>query len=256
GCARDRERGDGSAVQDPPRPARDARRPRPPPLLDGRDPERPQRAARRDVARRSPAAAAARLREARAVAPAPLERAAGDDRFVADRRPQRPLVRRPRPPRFLLPRELVALARRLDPDQDDPRRARDARRVLTRVVFVTQQFDPDDPNLGLVVAQVAALARRVDEVVVVAGRVVADALPPNARGRSFAARTQLGRGARLLLAVARELPGLRRGAVIAHQVPLYAIVLAPLVRPARVPLVLWWSHWKLDLVVRAAEAVS
>ena len=127
---------------------------------------------------------------------------------------------------------------------------------MTRVVFVTQQFDPDDPNLGLVVAQVAALARRVDEVVVVAGRVVADALPPNARGRSFAARTQLGRGARLLLAVARELPGLRRGAVIAHQVPLYAIVLAPLVRPARVPLVLWWSHWKLDLVVRAAEAVS
>src|SRR5581483_3967834 len=41
-----------------------------------------------------------------------------------------------------------------------------------------------------------------------------------------------------------------------HQVPLYAIVLAPLVRPARVPLLLWWSHWKLDLVVRTAEAVS
>ena len=128
---------------------------------------------------------------------------------------------------------------------------------MTRVVFVTQQFDPDDPNLGIVVAQVAALARRVDEVIVVSDRVVAGSLPANARGRSFAARTQLGRGARLLLAVARELPGLRRGGVvIAHQVPLYAIVLAPLVRPARVPLLLWWSHWKLDLVVRTAEALS
>jgi glycosyltransferase involved in cell wall biosynthesis len=128
---------------------------------------------------------------------------------------------------------------------------------LTRIVFVTQQFDPDDPNLGLVVAQVEAIARRVDEVVVVADRVVASALPTNARGRSFAARTQVGRGARLLAAVAPELPGLRRGgAVIAHQIPLYAIVLAPLVRPARVPLVLWWSHWKLDAVVRTAEAVS
>jgi glycosyltransferase involved in cell wall biosynthesis len=128
---------------------------------------------------------------------------------------------------------------------------------LTRVVFVTQQFDPDDPNLGIVVAQVAALARLVDEVVVVADRVVASALPANARGRSFRSRTQVGRGLRLLAAVARELPGLRRGGfVLAHQIPLYAIVLAPLVRPARVPLLLWWSHWKLDRVVRLAEAVS
>ena len=128
---------------------------------------------------------------------------------------------------------------------------------MSKVVFVTQQFDPDDPTLGLVVAQVAAIARRVDEVVVVADRVVAVSLPENARGRSFASRTQLGRGARLLAAVARELPGLRRGgAVVAHQIPKYAIVLAPLVRPARVPLVLWWSHWKMDLVVRTAEAVS
>ena len=127
---------------------------------------------------------------------------------------------------------------------------------MSRVVFITQQFDPDDPNLGIVVAQVAAIARRVDEVVVVADRVVASALSANARGRSFHARTQFGRGLRLLSAVARELPGLRRGgAVIAHQIPLYAIVVAPLVRPARVPLVLWWSHWKLDRVVRLAEAV-
>jgi len=91
---------------------------------------------------------------------------------------------------------------------------------LSRVVFVTQQFDPDDPNLGIVVAQVAALARRVDEVVVVADRVVPAALPPNARAHSFQARTQVGRGLRLLLAVARERRGL--GAVIAHQIPLYA----------------------------------
>jgi glycosyltransferase involved in cell wall biosynthesis len=33
----------------------------------------------------------------------------------------------------------------------------------------------------------------------------------------------------------------------------YAIVVAPLVRPARVPLVLWWSHSKIDRVVRLAE---
>ena len=122
------------------------------------------------------------------------------------------------------------------------------------ITLATYRQWSDDPNLGIVVAQVQALARRVDEIVVVADRVVSAALPPNASAHSFHARTQLGRGLRLLRAVARELPGL--SAVIAHQIPLYAIVMAPLLRPARVPLVLWWSHWKLDSVVRAAEAVS
>ena len=127
---------------------------------------------------------------------------------------------------------------------------------MSRVVFITQQFDPEDPLLGSVVAQVAALARRVDEVVVVVDGIVASALPSNARARSFRSRTQLGRGLKLFLAIARELPGLRRnGAVVAHMVPLYAIIAAPLLRPARVPLLMWWSHWKIDGVVRLAERV-
>jgi glycosyltransferase involved in cell wall biosynthesis len=127
---------------------------------------------------------------------------------------------------------------------------------LSRVVFITQQFDPDDPNLAIVPAQVAAIARRVDEVVVVADRIVSAALPPNGRAHSFQSRWKLVRGLRLLGAVARELPGLRRGgAVVAHMCPVYAIVVAPIVRPARVPLVMWWSHWKMDVVVRTAERV-
>jgi glycosyltransferase involved in cell wall biosynthesis len=129
---------------------------------------------------------------------------------------------------------------------------------LTRVVFVTQQFDPDDPMLATTVPQVAAIARRVSEVVVIADRVVESALPANARGYSYRAATKAGRGARLLRVVSRELSGLRhgRGAVIAHMCPVYAIDVAPLVRPAGVPLVMWWSHWKLDSVVRLAERVS
>ena len=129
--------------------------------------------------------------------------------------------------------------------------------AVPKVVFITQQFDPDDPLLGAVVPQVAALARQVDEVVVVADRIVAAALPANARGRSFHSASKLGRGLRLLDAVARELPGMRRsGVVVAHMCPVYAIVVAPLVRPAQVPLVLWWCHSKVDRVVRTAERVS
>ncbi|HWB21458.1 MAG TPA: glycosyltransferase family 4 protein [Gaiellaceae bacterium] len=129
---------------------------------------------------------------------------------------------------------------------------------MTKVIFITQQFDPEDPQIAIVVPQVAAIARRVGEVVVIADRIVADALPPNGRAYSFHAATKLGRGLRVLAAVARELPGMRKGGgmVIAHMVPLYAIIAAPLVRPARVPLVMWWSHWKMDRVVRLGERVS
>ncbi|HXG77437.1 MAG TPA: glycosyltransferase family 4 protein, partial [Gaiellaceae bacterium] len=54
----------------------------------------------------------------------------------------------------------------------------------------------------------------------------------------------------------RELPGLARdGAVVAHMCPIYAVLAAPLVRPLRVPLVLWFTHWRASRLLRAAERV-
>ena len=64
------------AVQDPPRPARDAVRACAAATVARRVPERPQRAAGRDVPRRPAAAAFARLRAAGAVAPPALQRVA------------------------------------------------------------------------------------------------------------------------------------------------------------------------------------
>src|SRR5262249_56280256 len=96
-----------------------------------RDSERPQRPPRRDESRRAAAAAGSRLRAAPGLASKAVSRAAGDDRPVADLGAFEPLVRRPRPARLLLPGQLVDLARHLDPRQDDPRRDRPARGVLT-----------------------------------------------------------------------------------------------------------------------------
>ncbi len=127
---------------------------------------------------------------------------------------------------------------------------------MTRFIFITQQFDPNHPVLATTIPQITALARHVDEVVVVADHIVPGTLPPGTRGRSFGSRTKIGRGLRLLRAVERETRG-RRGdvAVIAHMCPVYAIIVAPIVRTRRVPLLMWWVHWKVDLVVRAAERV-
>ena len=127
---------------------------------------------------------------------------------------------------------------------------------MTRVVFITQQVDPGHPALAATVPKIAALAALVDEVVVLADGAVEGVLPANCRVRTFRASRKLGRGARFEAALARELPGLRGGAVVAHMCPIYAVLAAPLVRPLRVPLLLWFTHWRASRLLRAAERVS
>jgi glycosyltransferase involved in cell wall biosynthesis len=123
---------------------------------------------------------------------------------------------------------------------------------MRKLVFCTQKLDADDPVLAATVPMARALAERVDELVVLCDAArshVAD----NVRVLEFGAPTQLQRGARFTAALARELRGC--DGVVAHMVPLYAVLAAPLARPRGVPLVLWYTHWKGHAVVRAAEKV-
>jgi glycosyltransferase involved in cell wall biosynthesis len=130
---------------------------------------------------------------------------------------------------------------------------------VKRVIFITQQADPDHPALAATVPKIAALARRVDQVVVLAAGAAPTALPPNCSVRSFAAPTQAMRGVRFAAAVSLELLRGRPDAVVAHMCPIYAVLAAPLVRPLGVPIVLWFTHWrasdKLRLATRLSSAV-
>ena len=121
---------------------------------------------------------------------------------------------------------------------------------MHKLIFCTQRLDADDPVLAATVPMARALAARVDELVVLCDTArthVAD----NVRVHQFGAATQAQRGARFERALARELPG--SAGVVAHMVPLYAVLAAPLVRPRGIPLVLWYTHWKGHVVVRLAE---
>jgi glycosyltransferase involved in cell wall biosynthesis len=126
---------------------------------------------------------------------------------------------------------------------------------VRRLLFVTQQLDPEHPALAATVSKVAALAAHVDEIVVLADGIVPGALPANARAHSFRSATKVGRGVRFEAALARELRP-RPVAVVAHMCSIYAVLAAPLVRPLGIPLLLWFTHWKRNVVLRAAEAVS
>lgn len=120
---------------------------------------------------------------------------------------------------------------------------------------MTQRVDPDDPALGATVPMLRALAQRVDELVVLTLAARESGLPANVRLKSIAAPTQALRGARFAAALAPELRR-RPVAVLAHMSPVYAVLAAPLARPLRVPLLLWFTHWKRSRMLRAAERVS
>ena len=124
---------------------------------------------------------------------------------------------------------------------------------MKKVVFVTQAIDPASPALGAVVPMVRALAERCDEVTVLALRAVPGALPANCRVRTFGASTQVERTARFTAALAREM---RTDAVIAHMSPIYAVLAAPICIPLRVPVLLWFTHWRDSRTLRAAERVA
>src|SRR5204862_7381486 len=68
--------------------------------------------------------------------------------------------------------------------------------------------------------------------------------------RVFGSAARAGRGFRFERELARSLPA---EAVVAHMIPLYVLLAAPLVRPRRIPLVLWYTHWKATWKLRAAE---
>jgi glycosyltransferase involved in cell wall biosynthesis len=127
---------------------------------------------------------------------------------------------------------------------------------MSRLVFVTQQVDPAHPALAATVPKIAALARRVEEVVVLTDSAVEDVLPANCRIRTFRSASKPGRGLRFESALAREAPRLRGGAVVAHMCPIYAVLAALLVRPLRIPLLLWFTHWRASRLLRMAERVS
>jgi glycosyltransferase involved in cell wall biosynthesis len=129
------------------------------------------------------------------------------------------------------------------------------RRPPRRLVFATQIVDPDDPVLGATVPKLRALAAELDELVVLADRAVDGALPENCRVLTFGAGSVAGRAGRFLAELRKELSP-RPVAVVAHMVPRYAILAAPFTRPARVPLLLWFTHWKASRTLRLAERLS
>ncbi|HZO97880.1 MAG TPA: glycosyltransferase family 4 protein [Gaiellaceae bacterium] len=124
-----------------------------------------------------------------------------------------------------------------------------------RLVVVTQRVDPEHPVLAATVPKLHALARRFEEVAVLAASAVPGALPGNCRVVAYGADSRLARGRLYAAALNRELAR-RPAAVLVHMVPLLAVLAAPLARPRRVPILLWFTHWRRSRTLVLAERVA
>ena len=127
-----------------------------------------------------------------------------------------------------------------------------------RILFVTQTVDADHPALAQTIDLVQALATRSDSVTVLCDSVRRHDLPGNVDFRTFGARTRAGRGLRFVRAAGAIV--LRRrhrpDAALIHMVPLFLLLLAPLARAARVPLLLWYTHWNASRSLRVATGLA
>jgi glycosyltransferase involved in cell wall biosynthesis len=124
---------------------------------------------------------------------------------------------------------------------------------MRRLVFLTQSVDPAHPVLAATIPKIRALAERVDEVVVLAQSGGGDGLPGNVQVRTFGASSRAQRLWRFERELARALPA---DAVVAHMIPAYVVLAAPMVRARRTPLLLWYTHWKASSTLRAAARLA
>jgi glycosyltransferase involved in cell wall biosynthesis len=124
---------------------------------------------------------------------------------------------------------------------------------MRRLVFLTQSVDPAHPVLAATIPKVRALAERVDEVLVLSQSGNGDGLPSNVEVRTFGASTRPERALRFERELARALPA---DAVLAHMIPIYVLLAAPLVRARRTPLLLWYTHWHASPMLRVAERLA
>jgi glycosyltransferase involved in cell wall biosynthesis len=124
---------------------------------------------------------------------------------------------------------------------------------MRRLVFLTQSVDPAHPVLAATIPKIRALAERVDEVVVLAQSGDGAGLPGNVEVRTFGAHSRAQRVWRFERELARALPA---DAVVAHMIPAYVVLAAPIVRARRTPLLLWYTHWKASSTLRASARLA
>jgi len=122
-----------------------------------------------------------------------------------------------------------------------------------KLVFATQVVDADDPHLAQTLDMLRALAERCSQVVVLCDRVGRHDLAANVSFRTFGSRGRLGRALRFESGL---VSAGRADAFLAHMVPRFLVLAAPVCRLRRTPLLLWYTHWHASRTLRVATRLA
>lgn len=120
-------------------------------------------------------------------------------------------------------------------------------------------MDADDPVLGHTTAWTNALSRRCEQVAVITMRAGRIAVEENVtvyslgKERGWSEPRRLVRFYRLIHRVLRER---RVDACFAHMAPLFTVLFAPVARPARIPILLWYAHKSVTPTLHLAHAAA
>lgn len=129
---------------------------------------------------------------------------------------------------------------------------------MSRIVFITQEYDLDSTIVGVARDWVAALAARCDGVDVIAQVAPAgQPVPPGVRVFSLGKDRGAGPAAQLAAfygALARTLSS--ASAVLVHMVPRFAVLAAPLAAALGRPMMLWYAQGGVSAELRVASRLS
>ncbi len=127
------------------------------------------------------------------------------------------------------------------------------------LIFVTQVLDPTDSVLGFVPTYLAPLSRRVERLVVIANEVRSVPEDLNAEVISLGKEQGHSRYRRFLRyeAVLSRLARERgQKSLVAHMCPVYLTLAAPIMRAAKVPILLWFAAPMDTRTLRVAERLA
>ena len=124
-----------------------------------------------------------------------------------------------------------------------------------RLLVVTHALDQHDPILGFFHEWILGLAKRTQQLIIIADRVGVYQLPPNVEVHVLqqSSKLKLYRLWRLCFLLVKLLR--RADTVLVHMSPIYAIIAGPFCRFAGKPMALWYVHGSVDWKLRFAEKI-
>jgi glycosyltransferase involved in cell wall biosynthesis len=128
-----------------------------------------------------------------------------------------------------------------------------------RLLLFNLATDADDPILGFTTRWLSAIAERVASIHVITMRSGRLAVPDNVHVHSVGKERGFSEPRRLVEFYKSLARVLREGEIdvcFSHMMPLFTVLAAPVLKLARVPIVMWYAHPSVTWTLKIAHACS